>query len=148
MGPLGFAVFQLLVGGTVLAALVHAIFLAALIFELVDGNPAVSGVTPSMGLHVSILVGGYLVSAILGIVGLLRRRLHSCAWTLMLIPVYWLLLSFAAWRALYHLIRDPYRWEKTTHGLARTSRLTPRPRSEIRDIFEDRRRLRPASASR
>jgi len=32
-------------------------------------------------------------------------------------------LSAAAWRALYQLIRDPFGWEKTAHGLARTSRL-------------------------
>jgi hypothetical protein len=38
-------------------------------------------------------------------------------------PVYWLLLSLAAWRALYQLLRDPYGWEKTEHGLALTSRL-------------------------
>jgi hypothetical protein len=41
---------------------------------------------------------------------------------LLLIPVHWLLLSLAAWRALYQLVRDPYRWEKTEHGLAQTSR--------------------------
>jgi len=32
-------------------------------------------------------------------------------------PVYWLLHSVAAWRALYQLVRDPHRWEKTPHGL-------------------------------
>jgi hypothetical protein len=36
------------------------------------------------------------------------------------------LLSLAAWRALFQLLRDPYRWEKTEHGLARTSRLAAR----------------------
>jgi hypothetical protein len=38
-------------------------------------------------------------------------------------PLHWLLLSLAAWRALYQLVRNPYYWEKTEHGLARTSRL-------------------------
>jgi hypothetical protein len=37
--------------------------------------------------------------------------------------VHWLMLSTAAWRAIYQLLRDPYRWEKTAHGMARTSRL-------------------------
>jgi hypothetical protein len=32
------------------------------------------------------------------------------------------LLSLAAWRAHIQLICDPQRWEKTEHGLARTSR--------------------------
>ena len=50
---------------------------------------------------------------------------------LLLIPLHWLLLSLASWRALYQLIRDPYRWEKTDHGLARTSRLRRRARLKI-----------------
>ena len=31
-------------------------------------------------------------------------------------------LRVAAWRAVFQLVRSPYRWEKTSHGLARTSR--------------------------
>lgn len=33
------------------------------------------------------------------------------------LPVYWVLHSFAAWRALFQMVRDPHRWEKTPHGL-------------------------------
>jgi hypothetical protein len=57
-------------------------------------------------------------------------------WVLLLIPIHWLLLSLAAWRALYQLLRDPYRWEKTEHGLAQTSRLA-RLRF-VRPIFPNR----------
>ena len=32
-------------------------------------------------------------------------------------PVYWLLHSIAAWRALIQVVNDPHRWEKTPHGL-------------------------------
>jgi glycosyltransferase XagB len=76
-----------------------------------------------LGFDAATLLSGYLISAALGLIGLARRRLMSCAWVLLLMPVYWLLLSLAAWRALFQLLRDPYRWEKTEHGLARTSRL-------------------------
>jgi hypothetical protein len=57
------------------------------------------------------------------------------------LPIYWLLLSLAAWRALYQLVRDPYRWEKTEHGLARTSRRAARRHAKpaaLRDIASDR----------
>ena len=67
---------------------------------------------------------GYLASITLALVGLARRRLLNSAWVLLLMPLYWLLLSMAAWRALHQLLRDPYRWEKTEHGLARNSRMT------------------------
>ena len=42
---------------------------------------------------------------------------------LLLTPLHWLLLSLAAWRALYQLVAAPYVWEKTEHGLAKSSRL-------------------------
>jgi hypothetical protein len=29
----------------------------------------------------------------------------------------WVLHSWAAWRALIHLVRNPFLWEKTPHGL-------------------------------
>lgn len=33
------------------------------------------------------------------------------------LPIYWILHSFAAWRAAIQMIRDPFKWEKTPHGL-------------------------------
>ena len=117
--------FQLLVGGTVLAALIHVLFAARLGWTLAT---AVAGRRRNisqrlLGFEAAALLSGYLISAVLGLIGLARRRLLGCAWVLLLMPVYWLLLSLAAWRALLQLLRDPYRWEKTEHGLARTSRL-------------------------
>ncbi len=32
---------------------------------------------------------------------------------------YWILLSIAAYRALWQLVRDPFYWEKTQHGGSR-----------------------------
>lgn len=43
-------------------------------------------------------------------------------------PVYFLLVSLAAWLALIELVRAPLRWNKTRHGLARTSRSGRRAR--------------------
>lgn len=122
LGWVGFAVFQLLVGGTVLAALVHSLFVTKLLVELAAAAGD-SEVTMAMGPHAIFLAMGYVVSIVVSLVGLFRRRLLRCAWALIFLPVYWLLLSIASWRALFQLARDPYRWEKTEHGLARTSRL-------------------------
>jgi hypothetical protein len=38
------------------------------------------------------------------------------------LPAYWLLSSLAAYRALVQLAAVPHLWEKTEHGLARSSR--------------------------
>ena len=80
-----------------------------------------------LGFEALALLSGYVTSAVLGLYGLYRRRLLGCAWALLFMPVYWILLSLAAWRALFQYLYDPYGWEKTEHGLARTSR------REIRD---------------
>ena len=79
-------------------------------------------------MHAIALVLGYAVSIWVGALGLFRRGLLGCAWAHVLIPIYWVMLSIAAWRALLQLVSDPYRWEKTEHGLARTSRTPGRTR--------------------
>jgi hypothetical protein len=37
-----------------------------------------------------------------------------------LMPLYWLLISAAAYRALWQFMTARFVWEKTEHGLART----------------------------
>ena len=37
-----------------------------------------------------------------------------------LLPVYWALMSFAAWQAAGQFFRRPFAWEKTAHGVSRT----------------------------
>ena len=69
------------------------------------------------------LLAGYASTIALDLIGLMRRNhLVRHAWVLVLTPLYWFLLSLAAWRALLQLLYDPQRWEKTEHGLARSSR--------------------------
>jgi cellulose synthase/poly-beta-1,6-N-acetylglucosamine synthase-like glycosyltransferase len=122
LGWKGFLVFQLLVGGTVLAALIHVPFAAHLGWRLVGASSGDSVSRTLLAFDLLGLLSGYVISGVLGLYGLSRRRLLGCAWVLLLMPIYWLLLSLAAWRALLQFLHDPYSWEKTEHGLARTSR--------------------------
>jgi cellulose synthase/poly-beta-1,6-N-acetylglucosamine synthase-like glycosyltransferase len=46
-----------------------------------------------------------------------RRRQRGLAIYSLLLPLYWAMHSFAAWRALWHLLVKPDLWEKTPHGL-------------------------------
>lgn len=126
LGPASFVAFQLMVVGNVLAALVHPVFFGLLIYGVVTGSLwSGDGIGTALMLAVvgTTAISGFVASVVLGCVGLARRGLLREAWVLLLTPIHWMLLSWAAWRALYQLIRDPYRWEKTEHGLARTSRL-------------------------
>ena len=125
LGLPGFLTFQLIVGGNALAALVHPLFMAALIYSVASGAPMWRGDSATGAILAAVygmtVVIGYLSSAFLGWLGLLRRGLLPLAWVLLLTPLHWLLLSLAAWRALYQLVFAPYAWEKTEHGLAKSS---------------------------
>lgn len=126
LGLPGFITFQLIVGGNVLAALVHPIFTFTLIyFATINPIWSFESNPPSLLIwfYGICVVAGYLASAFLGWMGLKRRGLLRNAWILLLTPLHWLLLSLAAWRAVYQLVVAPYAWEKTEHGLAKTSRL-------------------------
>jgi cellulose synthase/poly-beta-1,6-N-acetylglucosamine synthase-like glycosyltransferase len=149
LGWTGFSVFQLLVGGTVLAALVHSLFVLELLWDLTAAIVSTDAAALStVGFHASILMAGYSASIALGIVGLAQRGLLGHAWVLILIPVYWILLSLAAWRALFQLAMDPHRWEKTEHGLARTSRLAQRSSQFVKGSGAGQPRPRRVAASR
>lgn len=149
LGFSGFIAFQLLVGGTVLAALVHPFFLAIVLADATLGEMFQSSANASdafrQGFAITTLASGYLGSAILGLVGLARRKLLSSAWVLLTIPLYWILLSFAAWRAAIQLVIAPHLWEKTEHGLARTSRYG---RPAKRGFSPAARKIKAASANR
>jgi len=121
----GFVAFQLMVGGNALAALVHPLFMAALIYTCTTSSEIWrsddAAITVVGAVYATTVIVGYLSSAFLGWLGLARRGLLASAWVLLLTPLHWLLLSLAAWRAVYQLVVAPYAWEKTEHGLAKTS---------------------------
>ena len=126
LGLPGFLTFQLIVGGNVLAALVHPLFMTGLIYSVASGAPMWRSDHATLAIFAGVYgvtaIVGYLTSAFLGWLGLSRRGLLSMAWILFLTPLHWLLLSLAAWRALFQLVTAPYAWEKTEHGLAKSSR--------------------------
>ena len=65
----------------------------------------------------SLGLSGYIASIVVGLVTS-RRRGHRLTVSALFMPLYWLLISLAAYRALWQLYWDPYLWEKTPHGLA------------------------------
>jgi cellulose synthase/poly-beta-1,6-N-acetylglucosamine synthase-like glycosyltransferase len=125
LNPAGAFAFQLLLAGNVLSALVHPIFMAVLGYLLLTEPPllAFGDMGKPIMFYAATWLAGYVSTIVLEANGLGRRGLLRHGWALLFTPLYWFLLSWAAWRALYQLLRDPQRWEKTEHGLARTSRM-------------------------
>jgi glycosyltransferase XagB len=137
VGASGAIAFQLFLACNVLASLIHPFFMAALCYVLLAQPPHIALAAMGMGAPVFAvtLLAGYASTAAPDLVGLQRRGLLRHAWVLLLTPVYWLLLSLAAWRALVQLVRDPQRWEKTEHGLGRHSRIAElKMRRKLRSV--------------
>ncbi len=118
LGLLRFLGFQILMGGLILSALVHPWFYAAAGWELLAGPLAaydhpLSGVITILGLVKLVL--GYVTGVALGAIAVAGRGRRRLMLSTLGMPFYWLLISAAAYRALYQLIVAPYHWEKTQH---------------------------------
>ncbi len=146
LGPAGFFSFQLIVGGNALAALVHPLLIGWIAYTVVSESPVWpadnSADAALAALYATTIVAGYLTSIFLGWLGLKRRGLLATTWVLILTPLHWLLLSLAAWRALYQLVAAPYVWEKTEHGWAKNSRLASRTTRSLLELERHLRRLK------
>jgi len=123
LGPHGFVAFQVMIGGTVLSALVHPWFYVLLATELIGGRflslPASLFGVPFWSVAWFDLVTGYLAAMALALLAARRRRLFRLTWHVLLMPFYWLLISAAAYRALWQFATAPFKWEKTEHGFAK-----------------------------
>jgi glycosyltransferase XagB len=120
LGPRGALGFHALMGGLVLSALVHPLFYILLAWQAASGEILAPAETTAGALLWAIaginLVAGYVTSITVGAVSAWRRGRPTLALSALFMPLCWLLVSAAAYRALYQLAADPYLWEKTEHG--------------------------------
>jgi cellulose synthase/poly-beta-1,6-N-acetylglucosamine synthase-like glycosyltransferase len=124
-GPRGFLALNIIVGGNVLTALAYPVLVVELAAYLLTNFTA--SLAP---LHIATITAGFASTVLIGLMGLARRGRLRSGWALALTPFYWACLSIAAWRALWQLWRDPYRWEKTEHGLTQSRPSTATARAQ------------------
>lgn len=113
------AVLAMFSGG-LLGPLLGPLLAARLVYEAAYG-PLLAPVTP-LEIALSTLWCFLAISGTSALlwplfVGMKRRGLTRLLPTLSLMPIWLLMLSLSAWRALYELWRRPFHWEKTEHGL-------------------------------
>ncbi|WP_371345163.1 glycosyltransferase [Ancylobacter sp. IITR112] len=140
-----------LLGSGTAAALLHPVLFASLVLGLflapVPHPSAMSTLLDAVWFGV--LLAGLMGTVLSTFLGMRRRRIAGAAQVALLMPVYWLMMSAAAWRALITLAIAPSHWEKTEHGLARTSRrrqgLRPTVRLRSNGATRPRRPLAAAS---
>lgn len=126
LGLPGFLAFQGHFAGIIIAALVHPFSYVVITHDSLTGIFLASPETP-FGQHILAialfnLIAGYTASLALGFFVLQARGVRTLIPQLIFIPFYWLLISVAAYRAVYQLITAPHYWEKTEHGLTRMRR--------------------------
>ena len=111
--------FLLLIAGTPLTFLLAPVMWAGTAAWYGFGEPHVplldSGTFWTIAL-INLIVGNGIMIG-LNLIAAVRGQGWRSAPFALLNPVYWILHSIAAWRALVQLIRNPFYWEKTPHGL-------------------------------
>ncbi len=115
----GIASMILFIGGTPATFLINPIVLAwgaYGVFGFPLHNFRITG--PITEFNTISLIFGNTTMIILSLMSVRRRRQWSLAGYAIFNPVFWLLHSVAAWRALWQLLRTPSEWEKTPHGLS------------------------------
>jgi cellulose synthase/poly-beta-1,6-N-acetylglucosamine synthase-like glycosyltransferase len=119
----GFIGFQLFVGGTFISALVNPVLWAIFLLSKIFGVSLLGTLTAGTAAHFSILglATGNALFAYLAMLGPFRRGWLELTPYGLTAPFYWLLISCAGGRALWKLVRQPWHWDKTVHGVSKFS---------------------------
>jgi glycosyltransferase XagB len=126
-GPKAFVVFHLMIGGMLISALAHPLIFVFFLTPLLPyigvpppENPIIHNAL--LALDSISIVGNYGLFLALGSLSLIKheKRLVGRRW--MAFPLYWMLISYAAWRAVIELWLKPHFWNKTPHEATRVMR--------------------------
>ena len=120
-GLVGFFGFVFFIGGTVLSGLLNPLFWAIYLVWLGLLWTGFDPVFPEFLLFLSLLnlLAGNGAFAYLSMLAPIRRGWFSLLPFSLTIVGYWVLMSIAAYKALWQLLRNPFYWEKTDHGFSR-----------------------------
>ncbi len=154
LGPKGYLSFLLTVGGLSATLLLNPFFWAVgLVYLGLYGGHALA-LTPSpwrliyndrvsdlpespltlwsLFSHVFYWAAVALLAAnalfvLVNLIACVKRRLWGLLPLALLSPLYWILISIAAWKGFFQLFSRPFYWEKTTHGLTPKKKRAPAP---------------------
>jgi len=118
LGLLGFIFF---IGGTVLAGLLNPLFWLFYAIWLAAAAANLEVLFPHSLLLLclfNLLAGNGAFTYLVMLAPIRRGWLELIPFSFTLF-FYWVLISLAAYRALWQLLRNPFFWEKTQHGLSR-----------------------------
>ncbi|GAB3201077.1 glycosyltransferase [Nocardioides hungaricus] len=117
-GVRGFLSFNLTMG-TAFVLLLNPIFWGLTTLYVLTQAGIIQQLFPGVVFYVAsaLLFIGNFIFVYLSVAGSLQRGMFSLTRTALLSPLYWGLMSWAAWKGFIQLFTNPFYWEKTTHGL-------------------------------
>ena len=122
LGPASWAWFQIVLGGGLISALAHPWFYALLVWQGFNGGlfPALANGAAAWlwWFGIANLAAAALATIALALITLERRGRRDLFVYAVFSPLYWLLVSYAAYRAIFEWRRAPFFWAKTPHGAA------------------------------
>jgi len=114
--------FQMVVGSGTGVLLLNPLMWILICIYLVYGTEAVNIYHllfpgPVLYLGAFCLIFGNFFYLYLYLLACMKKKLYHLVPWILFIPIYWLLMSMAAFFALYELMVRPHYWQKTVHGL-------------------------------
>jgi glycosyltransferase XagB len=125
VGARAFWGFQLFVGGTAFVTLVNPILWGSFIAWLMTKAPIFDEIFSGFTLTVSFisLVIGNGLGVYVGFLSNHHRKIKNLGMYSLIMPFYWVLQSLAGIKAAIELVRNPFHWHKTPHGLTKLGHL-------------------------
>ncbi len=118
LGLKSFLSFNLVVGGAFVFLLNPIFWALTTIFVLTQAS-FIQELFPGFVFYAaaSMLFIGNFTFLYMNVAGSLQRGYFGLAKYALLSPIYWGLMSLAAWKGFWQLMTNPFYWEKTVHGL-------------------------------
>lgn len=132
--------FQSVVGGKVLSLFINPIMWIITLFYFAFKPHLGTFIesffsTPIFYMGIPSLVIGNFLYMYYYMIASAKYGHYSLTKYTLLVPIYWLAVSIAAWIALYKLFTAPHQWSKTKHGLHLKNTDTPVNRSLLQRQF-------------
>jgi cellulose synthase/poly-beta-1,6-N-acetylglucosamine synthase-like glycosyltransferase/putative flippase GtrA len=118
MGPKAFVAFQLFFGAGTLCLLLNPVYWLLTMTWYLTHLAGIESVFPMPILYIGSigLFLGNVAFTLANLSGCFAREYYDDVKWALLSPVYWVMMSVAAWKAAIQLCYKPHYWEKTVHG--------------------------------
>lgn len=118
IGKFNCIIFEILMICFILSPLLYAVSILELIYFISTFSIENTISSALVCIDISIMALGHVFYSLLAMSCWKRVSNKSAITIVAYLPLYWLLASVAAWRAVWKLLTAPHQWEKTAHHVA------------------------------